>query len=218
VPTSSLTQTVDDASYLGADEPPLERAPYCLVSLSGYTGEEAREDFVRATAALLDAVNAATGLETVFFAHFAALEGAAPEGAAPRGDTRIHEEVRALMATPSSTEPTSDSVHAARLARSAALVVSSRYHPAVFAVSAGVPVVGIPVDDYTTTKLTGALGNFGQDTLVSAAELVGGAGPSVAAAAWNQRAATRARGLELAAENRLATAQWWDRVAEALGA
>jgi polysaccharide pyruvyl transferase WcaK-like protein len=211
VDPSLLDATVDDASYLGFDEPALERAPYCLVSLSGYTGVEARVDFVRATAVLLDAIAAETGLEVVFLAHFAALDAGLV-----RGDSMIHDEVRAVMASPSRVEPTTDSVAAARLSRSAALVVSSRYHPAVFAVSAGVPTIGIPVDDYTTTKLTGALGNFGQDTLVPAAALVAGEGAAMASAAWRDREATRARGLELSAAHRAASESWWDRVAATL--
>ena len=109
-------------------------------------------------------------------------------------------------------------MQAARLARGAALVISSRYHPAVFAVSGGVPTIGIPVDDYTTTKLTGALGNFGQESLVSAAQLVAGAAPAVASEVWNDREAIRARGLALAESNRTASVAWWDRVAAALGA
>jgi len=117
-----------------------------------------------------------------------------------------------------STVDEGDSVAAARLARGAALVVSSRYHPAVFAVSGGVPTLGIPVDDYTTTKLTGALGNFGQSGLVSAGDLVAGAAPAVASAVWNDRDAIRERGLATAETLRAASALWWDRVAAALGA
>jgi len=123
-----------------------------------------------------------------------------------------------MTTTGAETVDEGDSVAAARLARGASLVISSRYHPAVFAVSGGVPTIGIPVDDYTTTKLTGALGNFGQNALVSAERLVAGVAPAVASAVWDDREGIRERGLLLAGSARVASAAWWDRVAAALSA
>ena len=228
VPADLLTKTVDDASFISdqpidADTPPA--TPYCLVSLSTHVGDEERGAFQQATAELLESIAAETGLDIVFFAHFASLN----EGES-RGDTVMHDAViermsvlRAASATDSTartstrritTARTTDSVSAARLARAAALVVSSRYHPAVFAVSGGVPTIGIPVDDYTTTKLTGALGNFGQSALIPAAQLVAGDGAAVASALWRDREGVRARGLALAVDNREASGDWWDRVAD----
>jgi polysaccharide pyruvyl transferase WcaK-like protein len=219
VPAALLQQTVDDASFLSeqgreTDATADTATPYCLVSLSTHVGIENRDEFQRAVAELLDHVVETTGLDVRFYAHFASLDETES-----RGDTVMHDAVIARMtSTRVATLNEGDSVAAARLARGAALVVSSRYHPAVFAVSGGVPTIGIPVDDYTTTKLTGALGNFGQDSLVSAAQLVAGATPAVASGVWNDREAIRARGLSLAASNRAASAAWWDRVAAALGA
>jgi polysaccharide pyruvyl transferase WcaK-like protein len=207
-----LTTTTDDASFLAAHEAvPATERQYCLVSLSTHVGGESRQDFVRRIAELLDHIAGETGLEIVFFAHFASLD--ADES---RGDSVIHDEVRARMTTTARVEPTTDSAAAARLARGAALVVSSRYHPAVFAVSAGVPTIGIPVDCYTTTKLTGALGNFGQSALVSASELVAGAAPVVASTVWEERASIRRNGITRSVNNLVATADWWDRVAAEL--
>ena len=225
VPEELLTKTVDDASFLSdqpVDADATPERPYCLVSLSTHVGDEDRAEFQQATADLLDAIAAETGLDIVFFAHFASLN--AQES---RGDTVMHNAVIERMSssdtgsTPGihprvTTARTGDSVSAARLARSAALVVSSRYHPAVFAVSGGVPTIGIPVDEYTTTKLTGALGNFGQGSLVSAAELVAGRGAAVASALWAEREAVRSRGLALAVDNRASSTEWWDRVADVL--
>ena len=225
VPAEQLTQTVDDASFL-SDQPVDAEAtperPYCLVSLSTHVGDEDRDEFQLATARLLDSIAAETGLDIVFFAHFASLN--AEES---RGDTVMHDAVIERMTAPTTggasdghsrvtTVHSGDSVFAARLARSASLVVSSRYHPAVFAVSGGVPTIGIPVDDYTTTKLTGALGNFGQGALLPAADLVAGRGATVASALWADRETVRARGQELATGARESSREWWDRVAEAL--
>ncbi|GAB2466830.1 polysaccharide pyruvyl transferase WcaK-like protein [Conyzicola lurida] len=211
VPEELLNKTVDDASFLAERiTETTDRSPYCLVSLSTHTGDQPRELFVEHTAALLDEIVATTGLEIIFFAHF----GSLVEGEV-RGDTVIHEQVAARMTSTTATVLPNHSVDAAALARGAELILSSRYHPAVFAVSGGVPTIGIPVDDYTTTKLTGALGNFGQRGLVPAAELVAGAGPAAASAVWNDRAAIRSRGLEIAAAKRAESSAWWDRVAEA---
>ena len=92
-----------------------------------------------------------------------------PAGAAAsRGATRVlHEEVRA---------PDADAVDrlcpratrgaAASLARSAALLITGRYHPAVFAAPAGVPVLGLTTDEYTMIKQRGALAHWGQDATV----------------------------------------------------
>lgn len=47
------------------------------------------------------------------------------------------------------------------LLSSASLLVTSRYHPLVFAMSAGVPVIGASLDEYYDQKLAGASKNFG---------------------------------------------------------
>ena len=149
----------DDASFIAdlttSTAAPRPR-PYCLVTLAAHTGTFDRARFAAGTAALLDHVAASTGLEIVFSAHFGSLVGGAP-----RGDELVHERVRTLMTAASAVEPVVDTATSAALARAASLVISSRYHPVVFAVSGGVPSIGLAVDDYTTTKLTGALTNFG---------------------------------------------------------
>ncbi len=206
VDPARLRLGADDASFLGfeGDEHPATE-PYALVSLSTHVGAADRSDFVREVAALLDHVARLTGLDVVFLAHFGAL-------VAPwqRGDVVMHEAVVAAMREPSRTVPTGTPLEAARLARSASMVVSSRYHPAVFAAPAGVPVLGIAVDDYTTVKLTGALGNFGQSTVVQASEL--SAATERIERLWAERAAVRERTIELARERRQETNDWWNRV------
>ena len=109
-----------------------------------------------------------------------------------------------------------DAAAVARIARSATLVITSRYHPAVFAVPAGVTTIGIPVDDYTPEKLTGALQNFGQDGILPVKGLLAGDGPALLARVWEARDATAIAGRSIAATQRAATAGWWDRVAAAL--
>jgi polysaccharide pyruvyl transferase WcaK-like protein len=64
---------------------------------------------------------------------------------------------------------------AAGLTRRAAMVISTRYHPIVFGLSAGVPCLGIYTDEYTRVKIVGALGHAGlQNWAISMVEGLAG--------------------------------------------
>jgi len=215
VPAHLLHTTLDDASFLGIDDPLPTGEPYCLVSLSGHLGEAPREAALDALAALLDLVHAETGWEIAFLPHFGPLSGGDGE---LRGDDRIHAAVRERMTTgPGRRIPVTDSRTAASLARAAQLVVTSRYHPAVFAASAGVPTIGIPVDDYTGVKLTGALGNLGQSGILELAGLIGdlstGRLADTVAGVLAEKDAIPARTADLIRSARAASAAWWDAIA-----
>jgi polysaccharide pyruvyl transferase WcaK-like protein len=185
--------------------------PYCAVSLSAHVGAADRTVFAEAVARLLDRVVDETGLEIVFLAHWASLR-ADDE----RGDSLLHRAVIERMTRPARVEPTTDTAAAARFAREASLHLTSRYHPAVFAVAAGVPTVGVAVDDYTTVKLTGALANFGQSSVVSADQVLAGSADGVVLGAWAGRDAVTAAWEARVGRARTASAAWWDRVAAAL--
>jgi polysaccharide pyruvyl transferase WcaK-like protein len=205
-PASSRAElTIDDASYL-VDEP-AAIGDYCLVSLASHVGAADRDAVVRETAALLDGL----GMPVRFLAHFGSLVPGES-----RGDSVMHDRVMAAMRSPATVVTPTDSEAAARLARGASFVVSSRYHPVVFAVPAGVPALGIPVDGYTGVKLRGALGNFGQDGLLPVDELVAGRGGAVASGVLARREEIRSRAAQLSPSKRAASADWWDRVAAAL--
>ena len=239
-----VVQNVDDASFLGVDAAPpatggapargddggrrddaapagpgslligADAFPYCAVSLSTHVGDADRRQVVTALARLLDRVADETGLEIAFLAHWASLH----EGD-ERGDSVLHRRVIDAMTTSRvRIEPTTDSVAAARFARGASLHLTSRYHPAVFAVAGGVPTVGISVDDYTRIKLTGALGAFGQTSVASVESLVLGSAARLALATWDEAPQVRARWESRVGSVRAASAGWWDRVAEELGA
>lgn len=218
-----IQKTVDDASYLGfaadaADSEQSTNEQYCVVTLASHIGtldEDGRTEtgfsndhYLESVAALLDHIATTTGLAIRFLAHFGS-----SDTAVSIGDTLVHERVMArLTVAVGTTVPTTDSIAAAAVARNAALVVTSRYHPAVFAVAAGVPTIGIPVDSYTTDKLTGALGNFGQSALLPAHTLVDGKGAALVSALWQERHDIRSIGIERSAVNRRAAAVWWDDV------
>ena len=221
-----VAQNVDDATFLGAeDAPPAVPAPrstlvaaddaaYCAVSLSTHVGDADRGQVVTALARLLDSVADETGLEIAFLAHWASVH----EGD-ERGDSVLHRRViDAMTASRVRIEPTTDSVAAARFARGAALHLTSRYHPAVFAVAGGVPTVGMSVDGYTRVKLTGALGAFGQTSVVPVESVVLGGAVRAVRSAWLDAGTTRATGEARVGSVRAASVGWWDRVAEELGA
>ncbi|NQX35130.1 polysaccharide pyruvyl transferase family protein [Herbiconiux sp. VKM Ac-2851] len=222
VPERLLRATVDDASFVGdrasddaAALAPALAEPYCAVTFSTHLNGASRDLFAEAAARLLDEVALSTGLAIVFVAHFGSL--LADE---VRGDSVLHKAVAERMRVPSSAVVPADSVAAAGLARQASLVLTSRYHPAVFAVSGGVPTVGIAVDEYTTVKLTGALGNLGQDAVLQLDEVLDGTGDAASrvaadrvAAVWADRAGIRSRGLARAEVARASSAAWWDELA-----
>ena len=210
VPPDRLQLGADDASFLLDDA--LPALPYCVVTLANHVGDADRDAVIASLADLLDEVVEATDLDIVFLAHFGSLDDSRV-----RGDSVVHERVMAQMESRRvmAVVP-ADAPAAARIARSASLVVTSRYHPAVFAVPAGVATIGIPVDDYTTVKLTGALQNFGQDGILPVKGLLAGDGPALLARVWGARDATATAGRTIADSQRVATAAWWDRVAEVL--
>ena len=210
VPADRLRLGADDASFL-FDET-LPALPYCVVTLANHVGDADRDGVITAIADLLDEVVETTDLDIVFLAHFGSLDDSRV-----RGDSVVHERVMAQMESQrvmAVVPPNAPA--AARIARSASLVVTSRYHPAVFAVPAGVATIGIPVDDYTTVKLTGALQNFGQDGILPVAGLLAGEGPVLLAQVWASRDTTATAGRTIADTQRAATTAWWDLVAEVL--
>lgn len=204
---------VDDASFLGMSHdgagPPDRQG--VLVSLSLSLGGAPRDETVDRVAALADAAADLVGGPVRFHAHFGP-----HAGVEARGDAVLHDEVRARMRTPSSVVPSGDARGAASLARSSALLLTGRYHPAVFAAPGGVPVLGLVTDEYTAVKQRGALAHWGQDAVVpiTAADTEGISRLGALWAARDEVADEAARRLP---GHRATTADWWDEVASVFG-
>lgn len=199
---------VDDASFLaGSDDAPA--SPYVLVSLSGWFAGRPVEAVEAGIARLLDAAADTVG-PVVFHAHF----GPVAAGAEPMGDAALHERVRERMTRESSVLPSGDSRGAAAIARRARLLVTSRYHPAVFAAPAGVPILGLAADDYTRIKLSGALGHWGQEGVVDLDDL--GVAPDRLRELDARRGAIGEGAAARFEAHRADAAGWWDTVAESL--
>jgi polysaccharide pyruvyl transferase WcaK-like protein len=209
---------VDDASFVGlptgvqpSGSPPSTHGEGVLVSLSLSLGRAPREETVARIAALVDAAAELTGGPVRFHAHFGPLTGTAP-----RGDAALHDEVRARMRVPSSVVTTGDVPAAASRARSAALLITGRYHPAVFAAPAGVPVLGLVTDDYTAVKQRGALAHWGQEATVPISE-ADSAGIPRLRALWSDRERVAAQARERLPQHRANADAWWDAVADSFG-
>lgn len=203
---------VDDASFLGGgptggDGP--AASDRVLVSLSGWFAGRPAHEVEQGIAALLDQAADTVG-HVVFHAHF----GPESAGSEPAGDAALHERVRARMRRPSDVLPSGDSLTAARLARTSRLLVTSRYHPAVFAAPAGVPILALAADRYTRIKLGGALGHWGQGGVVDLDGLAGAHSRLTEIAA--SAVATAAAAAERIDRHRADAAGWWDAVADAL--
>ncbi len=201
-------RSVDDASFLGMTETTQPRAGV-LVSLSLSLGGAPREETVARIAALVDAAAATVGEPVRFHAHYG------PVGAdAPRGDAVLHDEVRARMRTASTVVPSGDARAAASLARSSALLITGRYHPAVFAAPAGVPVLGLVTDEYTAVKQRGALAHWAQDAVVP---IVAADSEGIARLQqlWSGRHAIAGAAAQRRPAHRADAAAWWDEVVAA---
>lgn len=197
---------VDDASFLADltwSSAPLPPFPYCLVTLSSEAGDDDRDAFVAAAARLLDRVEASTGLGVVFTGQVA------PFGGAPRGDEVMQELVRAAMEQPSGTARAQSTAESAALARGASLVISDRVHPLVFAVSGGVPGIGMG----DSPAIAGVLEHVGQSAVLTVQQLLDDEGFGMLNDVWQDAPAIRAASLDRAAAHRAATSAWWDNVA-----
>lgn len=215
VPAERICLTTDDAMYHDfPSETPWEvpSEPYVAATFTSHSGLVAREEYVAALGDLVRHVHESTGLEVVLVPHQAsALEGTRD------GDVGIHDDIR--------TRAGGAGVHSlpmrprseAAVTRGAALVLSTRYHPVVYALGAGVPAIAFATDAYTSTKIVGAMEGMGVEILTLPAPMMLTADArSGFDDVWERRESI---GEGLAAANvsrRRSASLWWDAVARAL--
>lgn len=180
--------------------------PYVAVTLA--PGGDA--GYRRALAGALDRLHARTQLPTVFVPHMDVPGSSNIDGG-------IHADVAALMGTPHVLTPIADARSSASLTRGASLVVSTRYHPAVFALAAGIPAVALAVDAYSDARLRGAMENWGlADFVLALPALQGGLLDDALAEAWERRGEITAHLAGLRASLGSVAEKWWDAVAAVL--
>ena len=152
---------LDDATFFGpgpadgdrASQP--EEAPFVAASFAPWGGAMPAEEYYRLMGGMLATVAARTGLPIRLLPHVST-------PGQRDGDILAHERI-AEHAPGASVEvlEQQSAAETARITARAQLVVTTRYHPVVFAIAAGVPVLPIAVDHYGEVRLGGALENWG---------------------------------------------------------
>ncbi|PWD50390.1 hypothetical protein C8046_06730 [Serinibacter arcticus] len=136
-------------------------------------------------------------------------------------DLEIHDALADSLTVPAVVLDVEHALVSARRAREAAIVITSRYHPAVFALEGAVPVLGLAADAYTSVRLVGALDNWGvgEESVLLVDDVAGTPGLLTRRllALWEGRDAV-ADGLRAARPALAAAAdEFWDVVVAALG-
>ncbi|MHC6220043.1 polysaccharide pyruvyl transferase family protein [Arthrobacter sp. MMS24-S77] len=181
-------------------------------------GPESWRDGTRSLAELgkvLDRATELTGLPIYLIPHVGPL---GQEGGG--GDHESHETVLAhsqsgrIHACPVLPAPA-----AAALTVAAELVLTNRYHPVVFGLAAGVPVVSLANDAYSDVRLHGAMDNWGvEDWALPLSSLAGGGFDRAVAEAWARRGEIREHLDSLRPRIRAVHENWWDAVASIFSA
>jgi hypothetical protein len=216
----------DDATFLAgvaaaqdAGRQPQGHRPYIAATVAPPTAENDDDGrYLAELAAVLDTAAEATGLDVLLVPHVGSLSTDSSSLPPPRADQLSHQQLVELQQSGRiHALPLLPAREVAAVTRSAELVLTSRYHPAVFALAAGVPTVALTVDTYSDIRLLGAMGNWGmQDFVVPLPGLYTGVLSSAIDSAWQQRTSLRAGLLEAVPVRRSEAAQWWDAVALAL--
>lgn len=163
VPADRLAYQPDDAFFLAGSPPAaqgLPDEPFLLVTLDPAFAAMGSRSGLCSLALQLAAIAAESRLRLAFLPHVGPLGGLGDEdgraGAALARllrDEGVECELLPVM-------PPAETVW---VTQRAAAVVSSRYHPLVFATAAAVPCLGVYRDDYTRIKLQGALAHLGME-------------------------------------------------------
>lgn len=176
VPTGTIHDQLDDAAFLTGAVPAgvdLPAEPFVAVTFAGTLGDSA------AAARELAQIAHGTGAPLIFLPH-----------AAPEGDAALGRELAARCPARVRVLPLAEPGEVAAITGRAAMVVSGRYHPLVFGLSAGVPALGVFFDEYTRVKVRGALGRAGLEAWSLPAALAWEGGLSAAALElWSAREA-----------------------------
>ncbi len=192
--SETLSYQLDDAAFLA----PVPRQtdgfirsdpPWIAVTVHPIVEPTVGNPVIASLAGSLRTIAKATKAEMVFLSHF----GCSLESGA-LGDAAIGDAIaRALYANPPlRVHPVLPAAETIWLTRQASLVISTRYHPLVFALAGAVPAVGVWTDEYTRRKLQGALIHAGRPAdAMSLEEALAGGLTAKALQLWNARAVLR---------------------------
>ncbi|MBN9387258.1 MAG: polysaccharide pyruvyl transferase family protein [Chloroflexi bacterium] len=167
LPASKILYQLDDAAFFSPKPPQVETdpalakllatgKPWLAITIHHFTDFETElgQKKLKAIAGQILKISRDTNTQPVFLSHAAVTPGfdTLPDEAVGQRLARLLEPTVGMpvLGIKSPGE-------VAWLTGQAALVISTRYHPLVFGLAAGVPVLGIYVDPYTEIKLRGAL-------------------------------------------------------------
>lgn len=183
---------------------------YLVGTFSGSSGACPRDQFVAAAAKTLDDAAELSGLPVLLLPHMA-VEG---EGGV---DETLHAEIAAAMTARVESLHIASARNTAALTARAALVITSRYHPVVFALDGAVPTVALSLDEYSDVRLRGAMANWGlSDFVLPLPSLLSGSVGAAVHEAWERRDAIAAHARSLRPRKVAESAAWWDLVVRAL--
>ncbi|MFJ4268364.1 polysaccharide pyruvyl transferase family protein [Paenarthrobacter nicotinovorans] len=150
---------LDDASFFPSTQATTgpEGLPpkYIAATFAPGSGAMNRDDYYRHMARLVDIAHEQLQLPVILLPHVSTIG----EG---DGDQESHTAIARLAKTSEVKVLEQKSAEeTAVLTRSAELVITSRYHPVIFALSNSVPVLPVAVDYYGEVRIGGALENWG---------------------------------------------------------
>ncbi|WP_260523766.1 polysaccharide pyruvyl transferase family protein [Marinobacter arenosus] len=163
--SSPVQFALDDACYLEKRHSEYSRSisassgDFACISMRKFGGMD-DSDVLRVAAAIEQTVRS-HNLNTVFIPHHA------PMGT--KGDIALANHIKHLWKEESFhlVNPIPLASELKALTADSQFVISMRYHQLVFALSIGIPAVGIYVDEYTQAKLTGSFEALGLKPLVT---------------------------------------------------
>ena len=196
VPVDRVHRQLDDAFFLEAqavtngraEELRRESRPLVLVTLDASFGAAARREALGAIASQLDGLAESLGAALWFVPHVGG--AAVPD---THCDLVAGRALAACLRTPLRLLDLWQPREVRWLVAQAAMVVSTRYHPIVFATAAATPALALHQDEYTRIKLRGALASAGlEGWCLSIGDAARGALLPLAAELWREREAVRA--------------------------
>ncbi|PFG20351.1 polysaccharide pyruvyl transferase family protein [Serinibacter salmoneus] len=155
-----VVSVLDDASFLAhvplpaGHRPAVPVSPGAIVATISPDALGPESVWLPAIAAMLDALAQRADRPVQLVPHM----GVAGQD---DGDQRSHRLLAAAMTAPVEALPLEHPLVAAQRARAAGLVLTSRYHPVVFAAEGSVPTVAIAASGFTRTRVVGALARWG---------------------------------------------------------
>jgi polysaccharide pyruvyl transferase WcaK-like protein len=205
---------LDDANFLDAKhndetrELSEQSGPFACVSMRKF-GPMDDQDVLR-VAGCIHAVTVKENVDTIFIPHHA------PGGVG--GDIKLAHNIKHVWADEkfSIVDPIPLASALKALTADAKLVITMRYHQLIFALSMGVPAVGIYVDEYTQAKLSGAFEALGLKPLVTSVYEVEGQLQSLVDAALGQRADFQSAAETISGEARTVNEQPYRMISDEL--